>query len=100
MRLPEEKHATRSERSYAVEANYGREEGEEHEYDAGNDDVSETTASASVMAITSRSSSGKEPSSVQLEFDRIFADKVNKSTKKNSPEKMSKCPCYIPPSLH
>ena len=94
MRLPEEKQATKTEWSYAIETNY---EGEEHDYDTGDDDVPGITASASVMAITGRSSSGKEPCSAQLEFDRIFADKVNKTTKKKFPDKMSKCTCNISP---
>ena len=87
MRLPKEKHANKTERSYAIETNY---EGEEHDYDTGDDDVPGITASASVMTITA-----------QLEFDTIFADKVNKTTKKKFPDKMSKCPCNIsPPSLY
>ena len=97
MWLPEDKHTTRSERTYAIETDCGEEENEEQEHSAGEEDISETTASASVMAITGRSSSEKEPSSLQLEFDRTFADKVNKLTKKNSPDKMGRCPCNIHP---
>ena len=97
MRLPEEKNASRTERSYAIDEDVG-EEGEEEEDTLGEEDASEDMASDSVMTISGRNNNVKELSSLQLEFDRDFADRVNKVTKQRMPERMPKCPCNIQPT--
>ena len=97
MRLPEEKGTSRVEKSYAIDEDIGEErEEEQNVYDE--DDASGITTSASVMTISGKSNNVKELSSLQLEFNRDFADRVNKLTKQRTPDKMGKCPCNIQPN--
>ena len=97
MHLPEEKNASRTERSYAIDEDVG-EEGEEEEDTFGEENTPEDMVSDSVMAISGRNNNVKELSKLQLEFDRDFADRVNNVTKQRTPERMAKCPCNIQPT--